>query len=197
MPYGRPFAFRNKKTGEIITFSKYLTNGNIVCAEDDDSFIYIGGSFTRVLPEFTGHLPRFNSSTCALNKLSSMTEGFNSDLRSYALDGTSLYVTGGFTSYNSVGVSCIAKLNVETGALDSVFDTIGAFSPAPSPGYLRPFIIDGDYIYMVGPFTSYKGVSRNYIAKISKINAGLDLSFDPGIGFDSGTSLNCMVQDEQ
>lgn len=98
-------------------------------------------------------------------------------VRSMALQPDGKVIIGGqFTSYNGTARNRIARINSD-GSLDAAFD----------PGTGANDIIlalevqtDGK-ILIGGSFTSYRGTTRNRIARINS-DGTIDTSFDPGTG---------------
>jgi uncharacterized delta-60 repeat protein len=102
-----------------------------------------------------------------------------------------IVVIGGFSSYNGVPQSGLARLNAD-GSLDASFMSAGSgfnydlfFALALQP--------DGKII-VTGLFTEYRGIPRPGIARLNA-DGSLDLGFNPGSGFD-GLVLTLGVQDD-
>jgi uncharacterized delta-60 repeat protein len=90
-----------------------------------------------------------------------------------------LVIGGGFTTYNNVPRSYMARVNAD-GSLDNTFD------PGLGANYPKNIVIQNDgKILIGGGFTSYNGTSRNGIARINS-DGTLDNTFDPGLGAQSG-----------
>jgi uncharacterized delta-60 repeat protein len=87
-----------------------------------------------------------------------------------------ILIGGGFTTYDGVPRTAIARLNAD-GSLDASFDPGSGVNCCVHSINLQP---DGK-ILIGGDFSSYNGVERNRIARLNS-NGSLDTSFDPGIG---------------
>ena len=87
-------------------------------------------------------------------------------------------VAGAFTDFNQSPRSRIARLNLN-GSVDTSFD--------PGPGAdddINTVAIQPDgRIVIAGYFTSFRGISRNGIARLNS-DGSLDTSFDPGTGVE-------------
>jgi uncharacterized delta-60 repeat protein len=111
--------------------------------------------------------------------------GFNNFTLNAVLDNNDkIYVTGIFSSYNgNTGRNRIIRLN-QDGSIDSGFDAGTGFNNT-----VTDLVVDvNNDIYVVGYFSSWKGVTgNNRIIKILE-NGDKDTSFNTGTGFNSGTN---------
>ncbi|EKE19188.1 MAG: hypothetical protein ACD_9C00099G0001, partial [uncultured bacterium] len=87
-----------------------------------------------------------------------------------------ILIGGTFTTYNGTSRNHIARINAD-GTLDTTFSP---GSGANDDIYSLVLQSDGK-ILVGGPFTTYNGTSRNYIARINS-NGSLDTTFNPGSG---------------
>lgn len=93
---------------------------------------------------------------------------------------------GGFESFDNEPYGYLARAN-DDGSLDTSFNTHLALD-----GVVNAMILLSDgKVLIAGEFTTYNGVSRNYIARINS-DGTLDTSFNPGTG--AGYTITCMVQ---
>lgn len=114
--------------------------------------------------------------------------GANNSINSVIIqnDGKIL-IAGSFTIFNGVIKKNVTRLNSD-GSLDPTFN-VGL---GPNMGINSVEIqVDGKII-IVGNFTSYNGVGRNYIARLNN-DGSLDTSFDPGTGAN-GNIYNAIIQ---
>ncbi|WP_395053322.1 T9SS type A sorting domain-containing protein [Flavobacterium sp.] len=102
------------------------------------------------------------------------------------IDGSSIYVVGTFTKYNTSNVSGIVKLlnnGVNDGAIDTSFSSSGInVSLLNSVNDITTIPGDLLNLYIGGNFTSYNGSilgNSSNLLKISKANGARDLSFSP------------------
>jgi len=99
------------------------------------------------------------------------------------VQGDYTYMGGSFTSYTDplnrvTPANHIVKINNITGEIDPTFDTtVGA------DGYVFAIVPDNEgNLFIGGLFTTYNGVSRKRLAKISAATGELDLTFDTSEG---------------
>jgi hypothetical protein len=145
---------------------------------DGAGSLYVGGSFSGYKTSAARKLAKLDTTTAALDTTFSITgTGFSSTVWTIALDGSGgLYAGGLFTAFNGVTRERIAKLNATTAALDTTFD-----SASGTNGNVLSLAVDGaGSLYVGGSFTSYKGVTRQRIAKLDATTAALDTTFNKG-----------------
>jgi len=144
-----------------------------------DGKTIIGGLFTT----YNGTARRFIARLNADGSLDTTFDpgtGLNSVVLALALQSDGKIIIGGsFENYNGVARNHIARVN-SNGSLDTTFD--------PGTGAEIEEVIavavqaDGEII-IGGRFTSYNGVARNRIARVTQ-NGSLDTTFDPGTGVE-------------
>ena len=142
--------------------------------------LVLGGGFTSFNGLSRNSIVRINANG-SLDTTFAPGSGFNGPVRAVALqaDGKVIAV-GSFTTFNSVGRTNIARLNVD-GSLDTTF------TPGTGPNNtLYAVAIDpvSGKIYIGGDFTTYNGTPRNRIARVNT-DGLLDTTFDPGTGADA------------
>lgn len=106
----------------------------------------------------------------------SVGAGFDNSITAMAQIGNALYVGGPFLQYRGASANHIAKLDATTCELDATF------SPPANNGFdadLRAIVAVGNTLYVGGLFTTYRGASANYIAKIDATTGALDTTFSP------------------
>jgi len=163
-------------------YSNLLFNGSIHCSTQDDQHIYLGGDFTNIINTTLTKSYR----NALINKLdgslvnSVVRSYLNGDVNSYAIDGEYMYIGGSFTSYNNVTRNRIAKINIQTGILDSVFDPGDGFN-----NNVFSIILDGNDLYICGSFNRYNNIMAQGLVKINKTTGAYDGSFNTSTGFDS------------
>jgi hypothetical protein len=115
---------------------------------------YIGGFFTAV-----GGLPRSNLAHVASDlSVSAWNPGANDAVHDLAVSGTTLFVSGRFTSIGGQARNRIAALDVATGAAT-------AWNPDANE-IVGTLAVSGSTVYAVGSFTSIGGQARSYIAAL-------------------------------
>jgi len=105
--------------------------------------------------------------------------GTNGLIRTIAQDSSGkIYIGGDFSTYSGVSVSRIAKLNND-GTLDTSFTIGTGFNNS-----IYDIKIDSsNNLYVGGNFTTYSGVSRNRIIKLTS-GGTIDSTFSIGTGFN-------------
>lgn len=147
-------------------------NSDIYTLLIDGSDIYVGGYFSSIGGQSRDLLAKLN-----------MTNG-NADgtwdpdgesgrwINAVETDGTNIYVGGSFATMNGGTTrNNLAKLNNTNGTLD------GTWNPNANDA-INDLIIDGNYIYVAGDFTTVGGQSRNKVAKLNNSD-GLAESWNP------------------
>jgi uncharacterized delta-60 repeat protein len=115
-------------------------------------------------------------------------KGFDSTVNAIAIDSNGkIYVGGGFTTYKGVTNNRIIRLNSD-GSKDTIFDNTTGFGNT-----VNAIAIDSNgKIYVGGDFTTYKGVTNNYIIRLNP-DGSKDTAFDNTTGFNS--SVNTIAID--
>ncbi|MFA5366457.1 MAG: hypothetical protein WC333_00840 [Dehalococcoidia bacterium] len=146
----------------------------------NDNKILIGGIFTSYSGVTANRIIRLNTNGNIDNTFNSGT-GFNTNVRSIAIqnDGKIL-VGGGFNSYSGVTANRIIRLNTN-GGIDNTFSIGAGFNGAST--YSIAIQNDGK-ILVGGDFTSYSGVTANYIIRLNT-DGSIDNTFNSGTGFDT------------
>ena len=167
------------------SISRTLFNGNVTCSLIVGSYIYVGGTFTAYNSQPCERLAKISLIDGSLNATFNTAIGFSSTINSIALDSSGNLIVGGFfTTYKGIARERIAKLNPTTAALDTTFDTASGFSSA-----VNSIALDGSGNLIVGgDFTTYKGTTRQYIAKLNPTTAVLDTTFNTASGFNGSVS---------
>jgi uncharacterized delta-60 repeat protein len=147
-------------------------------AVQSDGKIVIGGSFTTFDGAARPRFARLNTNG-SLDTSFVVGTGASSTVWSVTpqTDGK-IVIGGGFTTYNGVARNRIARLNA-----DGSHDTSFTQPPlAGANGTVRSIAVQPDgKTLIVGSFTFYNGVARNFIARLNA-DGSLDTSFDPGTG---------------
>jgi uncharacterized delta-60 repeat protein len=141
--------------------------------------VYIAGEFTTVRGAVRNCIARLNADGTVDTGFDPGTGATGGSAKVFSIavqaDGK-LLIGGQFTSYGGVARNNIARLNVD-GSLDTDFDPgSGANS------FVRSVALQADGKVIIGGwFTTYKGVSRNRIARLNG-DGSVDPGFVPGSG---------------
>ena len=203
----RSGCFLSSSTGEYYgaigktIFSDDLDiNGTVNCAIVSGNYIFIGGNFTRFNGQAAKYLVKVSLTDGRIDSSFNQSTGFNGAVLSIAIDSSNnLYCGGSFTSYQGTSRNYIVKMN-STGLLDTSFDPLGGFNSS-----VNSIVLSNDQtsIYCGGAFTTYRGVGRERIIKLSTSNAAPDATFTiaPSTAFNGivesialtsdGTGLYC------
>jgi uncharacterized delta-60 repeat protein len=155
-----------------------------------DGKILIGGQFTTYYDTNRNGVARLNSDG-TLDSSFNPGGGANGTVTSIALQPDGMIIIGGnFTTYNGTARNRIARLKAD-GTLDTIFNPgIGANFDINTTT-IQP---DG-MIVIGGNFTSYNGVTRNYLARL--IGSVLSVNVNPlplPAGSITGTATVCQGQ---
>jgi uncharacterized delta-60 repeat protein len=155
-----------------------------------DGKILIGGDFTTYGGAARNHIARINSD-------GSLDSDFNPGT---GVDGTVLAVIvktegtiilgGAFTMYDGTARNNIAGVNSD-GSLNTLFNT-----GTGANGTVRAIVAYWFQEVMIGgDFTTYDGVGRNHIARLSA-SGSVDAAFNPGTGLNAAALAIAVVTDQ-
>jgi uncharacterized delta-60 repeat protein len=151
--------------------------------------LYTGGDFASFNGVGRNRIARLNLDGTLDNTFNPGT-GFDATVYSLVLDvaASKIYAGGDYTSFNGAGRNRIARISSD-GALDTSFNPGTGFD-----GIVRTLTLDGqaNKLYTGGDFTSFNGMGRNGIARLSS-DGSLDAGFNPGTGFNA--SVNALALD--
>jgi hypothetical protein len=183
----------NKNTGEFVCTVAPGVAYNILKAvtaivKDGDELIV---AFNRTdspkkINKLTGAVN--NSFSCALTFV---TGTMFTDL---AISGDSLYVGGMFTAVNGTTIRSLAKVNKNSGVLDSGFASMWASSSTTS--YVRTILVSGDSLFVGGVFSDDVNLRRNVVKLNASSGARID-EFNPGYTFTrhgQASAVNRLVE---
>jgi len=164
-------------------------NGNIFAIATAGSDLFVGGSFTEV--NFGGtvnaqvganRIARFNTTTNTWSTLGSGGIGVNeslpypSDVSSFALAGSNLYVGGTFKRVGGVRAENIALFNTTT----NTWSAIGVINDP-----VAELLLVDNNLYVVGSFTRISGLTANRVARFNITNNTWS-----ALGTGSGNGVN-------
>jgi uncharacterized delta-60 repeat protein len=157
-------------TGDTLVYTvKIQTDGKIL----------VGGQFTSYSGVSKNFIVRLNSNG-SIDSSFVIGTGFNNTTLSIALQPDGKILVGGyFTTYSGVSSNRIIRLNTD-GSIDSSFSIGTGFV-----GTIQTITLQSDGKILVGgSFSSYDGVSNNYIVRLNS-NGSIDSSFVVGTGFNN------------
>jgi hypothetical protein len=178
--------------------SPSATNGTVQALVASADSLYVGGLFTSYRGDVINRIAKLDLTSGVADPTFSPpgNNGFGGQVRALALDGTDLYVAGGFSAYRGVANSALrlAKLNAASGVLDETFSPPGAGNNGFNGASASGLAVLGSSVYVTGDFTAYRGVagSASRLAKLDTSSGTLDDVFGPSgatnNGFDSTTN---------
>lgn len=150
--------------------------------------LYVGGTMTTYNGAPTASLAKINLTTGILDTTFTQTTGFNQWVEKIITDGSALYVAGYFSSYRGTAVQRLAKLDLNSGNLDTTFSAISGFNNT-----VKSLLIIGNDIYAGGDFWTYRSISVGGLAKLNKLTGVMDTGFSQSTGFQAGFSPLTMI----
>lgn len=143
-----------------------------------DGDLVLGGGFTTYQGTAANRIVRLNPDG-SIDTSFAYGSGFNGNVSALALDGNNLYVGGSFTQYQGVARGRVVRLLTD-GSVDGTFAAGVGFNSQVSAICLNS---DGSgSVYVGGSFTTYQGVTRNRIVRLTSLGA-VDGGFVAGTGF--------------
>jgi uncharacterized delta-60 repeat protein len=172
-----------------------LSGGSTRCiAIQNDGKILVGGTFTSYNNVNSPNLVRLNSDG-SIDPSFSVGLGFEDStcctylpaVLSVKIQSNGQILVGGyFNKYNGLPVCQIIRLNSD-GSFDASFNSISFVDFNGFITVIADILIQSDgKILLAGSFSEYNGVPRNNIVRLNN-NGSIDLTFNPGTGFDNGT----------
>jgi len=161
-------------------------NGYVGAIAVSGSSLYVGGGFTsyRGVANAAKHLAKMDRVTGDLDTTFTKPNlGFeDSDtIRALAVSANAVFVGGVFTSYRGVAnaVANIAKVDLNTGNLDTTFNPPGAVAPGQYDA-VQALAVTSNALYMGGMFDSYRGQKgAGSFAKLDPVTGAVDTTFHP------------------
>ncbi|HBG71995.1 MAG: hypothetical protein A2W93_05425 [Bacteroidetes bacterium GWF2_43_63] len=157
-------------------------NGTILTtAIQSDGKIIIGGHFSTYDGWARDKIARINADG-SLDGTFLPSTGANTVVRTTAIQSDGKIIIGGdFTTYNGTVRNGIARINAD-GSLDVTFYPGSGVENSTNTACVNSTAIQSNgKVIIVGDFTTYDGVTRNYIAQTNS-NGWLDFSFNFGKG---------------
>jgi uncharacterized delta-60 repeat protein len=143
----------------------------------------VGGDFTTYNGTAANNIIRLNTDGSVDGTFVYGT-GFNGGLRSITTQSDGKILAGGlFTSYNGTAANRIIRLN-SNGSVDNTF----VYGTGFDEWALSVVVQSDGKILAGGIFTSYNGITANYIIRLNS-NGSVDNTFVYGTGFDSDVQI--------
>ncbi|EOQ87293.1 hypothetical protein LEP1GSC202_3538 [Leptospira yanagawae serovar Saopaulo str. Sao Paulo = ATCC 700523] len=158
-------------------------NANVSISDGSGGF-YIGGSFDSIRGEAKNKIahilpnckldPNFNAPSPTI---------VSHYIEAMELDGGYLYIGGNFTNLDGVARTGVARLDAQTGALDSTWNPT---LDSPSVFVLRKW---GAHLYVGGRYGTVNGFTKNSLARFSLTTGVLDNTWT------AATAVNDAIRD--
>ncbi len=173
-----PSSVSASSTYSSVPVESWRVNGSGRAVLKIGNTVYVGGSFSEAISpngsQSVGrsNLAAFDATTGAL--ITSFRADTNASVNDLKTDGTSLFVSGSFTTIGGVARSRVAALDPATGAVRTGFradanSTVYRMSPM------------GGRLFVAGTFTSIGGESRTRVAALSAASGAVDPVFNPNV----------------
>ena len=172
-------------------FETSLGANNVVLtlAQQPDGKVIVGGLFTTINGTARNFVARLNVDGTVDSSFNTSV-GADGAVRSIAVQSDGKVLVGGdFSTFNGVGRNRLARLNPD-GSLDTAFNPGTGFN-----GFVSALALDASgRIVAGGSFITVNGVARNRIVRLTS-SGGVDLTFDPGLGFDDYINAVTVLSD--
>jgi uncharacterized delta-60 repeat protein len=158
-------------------------NGNVISiAVQSDNKILVGGTFTTYSGTTSNYIVRLNSDG-TIDDTFSIGTGFNDLVTSIIVQSDNKILVGGnFTTYSGETSSRIIRLNSD-GSVDNSFSVGTGFNNLT----ISIAVQSDNKILVGGLFTTYSGVTSNYIVRLNS-DGSIDDAFSIGTGFDNNVN---------
>ncbi len=157
-------------------------SGSVLTLAYANGSIYAGGDFTTYQSIARRRIVKLNATTAAIDTTFNASTGFNAEVYKIAVDATSVYCVGDFTTYKSATRFGIAKIDATTAALNTSFDPLDGFDSTTTA-----IVKVGNSLYVGGDFHAYRSTAIIGLAKLSALDASIDLGFTTHV--DSGSLI--------
>ena len=199
-------------------------DGTVRALAVSGSALYVGGAFTRYkgVANSANAIAKLDAITGTIDTAFSPVSADDANANGFAGTGTcadiagvaalavsdtAIYAGGCFTDYRGVanGANGLARLDLATGAIDTVFSPVDAANPAANgvsnefgTATVKVLAVVGTSLYVGGAFTAYRGVadSADALVKLDLQTGAPDTTFSPvgANGFsDAGAGSSAIV----
>jgi hypothetical protein len=157
----------------------WQANGTVRVEKIVGNTVYLGGSFTAMLPAgSTGSGAVTRNGAAAVNLDTGALLSWNPNVTGgavYAIDtsGSNVYIGGAFSTVAGATHRRVVEVNNSTGAL------VTAFHPPTPNKAVRGLKVSGSNLYVGGSFTSMGGTSHAYAARVNATTGAIDSAWTP------------------
>lgn len=157
----------------------WQANGTVRVEVIRGNTVYLGGSFTAMLPAgSTGLGAVTRNGAAAINLDTGALLSWNPNITGgavYAIDtsGSNVYVGGAFSTVGGATHKKVVEVNNSTGAVVTGFKV-----PSPNAA-VRGLYVSGSSLYVGGSFTKMGGAAKAYAARVNATTGALDSTWNP------------------
>ena len=183
----------------VTSFHTHTFNGTIFTLSTDDTYLYVGGGFSKVDGKGALHLAKF---TVADGSRQSIKSAINGTVYASVLANGKLYLGGKFSTVQGSPRGNLAALDPATGIVDASWTPAAALIPndaAPNnpshnniPVRALAASTAGDRIYIAGDMDLLNGVARPVLAAVDPVHGQQFTA--PGTTFTPPSSINKTFQ---
>jgi hypothetical protein len=157
----------------------WQANGTVRVEKIVGNTVYLGGSFTAMLPAgSTGSGAVTRNGAAAVNLDTGALLSWNPNVTGgavYAIDtsGSNVYLGGAFGTVGGATHKKVVEVNNSTGAVVTGFKV-----PSPNAA-VRGLYVSGSSLYVGGSFTKMGGATRSYAARVNASSGAIDSTWNP------------------
>ncbi len=176
---------RDDDSAAILCRNFPMVNGTVNALVEMGGILYIGGSFTQVIPVSGPPVERSNIAAIDLNTgmPTAWDPGSSGRVLALAAGGGAIYAGGYFTAVGGQTRNNIAALDPVTGAAT-------AWNPNAN-GLVNAIAVGDGVVYVGGDFTTIGGQSHIWLAAVSP-SSGIASAWNPFVDWNSG-SVNALA----
>jgi hypothetical protein len=159
----------------------WQANGTVRVEVIRGNIVYLGGSFTAMLPAgSTGSGAVTRNGVAAVNLDTGALLSWNPNVTGgavYALDtsGSNVYIGGAFSTVGGATHRRVVEVNNSSGAV------VTAFHPPTPNKAVRGVYVSGSNLYVGGSFTAMGGASHPYAVRVNATTGALDTGWAPAV----------------
>jgi hypothetical protein len=169
--------FNSSPGTDVDTSRLKYVNGSLFIATRSMGAVYRGSPVSGIF--------KVDATTGNLDPVFSLANNTDATVNAIETDGVSLFIGGLLGQYRGVPVQKLAKIDLNTGALDATFSTASAVNSTVH--LIRLF---QGALYIGGQFQTYKGTVTGGLIKLNPTTAALDTVFNSSRGIATPSSIS-------
>jgi hypothetical protein len=157
----------------------WQANGTVRVEKIVGNTVYLGGSFTAMLPAgSTGSGAVTRNGAAAVNLDTGALLSWNPNVTGgavYAIDtsGSNVYLGGAFGTVGGATHKKLVEVNNSSGAV------VTGFKPGTPNKTVRGLYVSGSSLYVGGAFTKLGGATKSFAARVNATSGALDSTWNP------------------